>query len=87
MASLIAKAAEERSKWIVDKYHYGVNCNTCKYEWKKYAILDFVSLCFDVCTENVEVTSPDYTLDCSGNAPVYINIASSCTGVAAEKVG
>lgn len=72
MGLLAAKAAEQRSKYIVDKYHYGVECNTCSYDYEYYAKLDFVSDCFDVCSDDVTVTSLDSTLDCSGRTPTLV---------------
>lgn len=74
MSLLAVKAAEELSKYIVDKYHYGIECNTCQYKYAYYSRLDFVSDCFDVCSDDVTVTSLDTTLDCSGLAPVFIEI-------------
>ena len=77
MGLLAVKAAEELSKYIVDKYHYGIDCNTCKYKYAYYARLDFISDCEDVC-EEVTVTTYDTTLDCSGRSPVFV-ASSICT--------
>lgn len=74
MGLLAAKAAEQRSKYIVDKYHYGIECSTCSYDYEYYAKLDFISDCEDVCTDDVESLSIDSTLDCSGRTPVFIEI-------------
>lgn len=74
MGLLAVKAAEQRSKYIVDKYHYGVECNTCSYDYEYYAKLDFVSDCFDVCSDGVTITSLDTTIDCSGTTPVFVAV-------------
>lgn len=74
MGLLAVKAAEQRSRYIVDKYHYGIQCSTCSYDYEYYAKLDFVSDCFDVCSDDVSVTSLDTTLDCTGTTPVFIPI-------------
>lgn len=66
MASLIVKAAEERSKYIVDVYHYGIKCNKCTYDYEYYAMKDFVSLCYDVdCGDSFTTTSVDKTVNCT----------------------
>lgn len=72
MSLLAVKAAEELSKYIVDKYHYGIECNTCQYKYAYYARLDFMSDCFDVCDSDVTVTTYDTTIDCTGNSPVFV---------------
>lgn len=72
MGLLAVKAAEQRSKYIVDKYHYGVECGTCTYDYEYYTKLDFVSDCYDVCSDNVSVSTYDTSLDCSGRSPVFV---------------
>lgn len=74
MGLLSVKAAEQRSRYIVDKYHYGIQCGTCSYDYEYYAKLDFVSDCFDVCSDDVTVTTLDSTVDCSGRTPVWVPI-------------
>ena len=74
MGLLSVKAAEQRSRYIVDKYHYGIQCGTCNYDYEYYAKLDFVSDCFDVCSDDVIVTTLDSTVDCSGRTPVWVPI-------------
>ena len=64
MNSLAVKAAEKRAAYIIDKYQYGIECNTCNYNYKYYAMQSFISECFDVC-ENPSVTTYNKTLDCS----------------------
>lgn len=66
MNSLAVKAAEKRAAYIIDKYHYGIECNTCNYNYKYYTMQSFISECFDVC-ENPSVTTHDITLDCSSS--------------------
>lgn len=77
MNSLAVKASEERGKYIRDKYHYGITCKTCQYDYKKYAMLDFINQCVDVC-EEVEVESFDSTLNCSGGIPTLVSSTSNC---------
>lgn len=72
MSLLAVKAAEELSKYIVDKYHYGIECNTCQYKYAYYSRLDFISDCFDVCEDGFTVTTYDTTIDCTGNSPVFV---------------
>lgn len=78
MGLLAVKAAEQLSKYIVDKYHYGIECKTCSYDYGYYMTMDFVSDCIDVCTDDVTVTSPDVTIDCSGAVPSFI-ASTRCT--------
>jgi len=78
MNLLAVKAAEERAKYIVDKYHYGIDCNACKYDYSEYAIKDFISQCFSICTTDEDVLSVIDTvvvpieLDCTPTVPVEV---------------
>lgn len=65
MPSPIVKAAEERSKYIVDVFHYGVKCKTCRYDYKYYAMRDFVSLCYNVDCGDFTTTTLDSEKDCT----------------------
>lgn len=64
MNSLAVKAAEKRAAYITDKYEYGIDCNTCNYNYKHYVMQSFISECFDVC-ETPTVTTYNKTLDCT----------------------
>lgn len=75
MSLLAVKAAIELSKYIVDKYHYGIDCNTCSYKYAYYARMDFVSDCYDVCVDDITVPTVDTTLDCSAGAPTFVEPA------------
>lgn len=78
MNLLAVKAAEERGKYIRDKYHYGINCKLCKYDYKNYALQDFVNQCIDVC-DSPSVESFNSTLDCSGRIPTLVTSSQSCS--------
>lgn len=70
MSCLIAKAVEQRNKYIVDVYHYGIKCKSCSYDYNYWAMLDFVeNLCntVDVDVPAYSVPSVDTTVDCSGS--------------------
>lgn len=73
MSLLAVKAAEELSRYIVDKYHYGIECNTCQYKYEYYSRLDLVSDCYSVCADDVTVTTHDVTIDCSGATPTFVS--------------
>ena len=49
MNLIAVKAAELRAKYIVDKYHYGIECNKCNYDYTEAAMQDFISQCFSIC--------------------------------------
>jgi len=49
MNLIAVKAAELRAKYIADKYHYGIECNKCNYDYEKAAMQDFISQCYSVC--------------------------------------
>jgi hypothetical protein len=72
MNSLAVKAAQERAKYIQDKYLYGITCNSCKYEFKKFALDDFISQCFSICIEDVETITNDSTIDCTLRNPTEV---------------
>ena len=82
------KALEDRAKYIVDVYHYGVNCNACKYEYLKYAQLDFINQCFDVC----ETVTPTSVIDtaivtnCTPVIPVEIETPSCTPSITVEEL-
>jgi len=79
MNLIAVKAAELRAKYIADKYHYGIECNKCNYDYEKAAMQDFISQCYSVCvtidgvkfegTANSvtsdEVVTESVSLDCS----------------------
>jgi len=73
MSLLAVKAAEELNRYIVDKYHYGIECNTCQYKYEYYSRLDLVSDCYSVCADDVTVTTHDVTIDCSGATPTFVS--------------
>jgi hypothetical protein len=73
MNLLAVKAAQDRARWIKDKYHYGVECNHCKYDYLEPAIDDFVSQCFDICTKDIVLTLPGFT------TPGQTTVITDCT--------
>lgn len=70
MNSIAVKASIDRAKYIVDKYHYGIECNSCKYDYEEYAILDFVDQCFDVCESVDEITNSIVSTTITNCTPV-----------------
>jgi len=72
MNLLAAKAVEQRANYIRDKYIYGIDCNTCKYDYKYYAMQDYISDCYDVC-ETPTVSIFNKSIDCTGNSISFID--------------
>lgn len=83
MASIIV-AASKRAAYIRDKYHFGVECNTCDYNYTEPAILDFVSQCFDVCEattstpSGVQVTTCNTTVSQLAEPPCLAPTVTNC---------
>lgn len=83
------KAAQERARYIIDKYHYGINCNSCKYDYEKYAVLDFVNQCFDVCESIDDITSSIISttiIDCTPVIPTEIPIVLYTPSITVEEL-
>lgn len=76
------KAAELRAKYIIDKHHYGVECNTCDYNYAKWAMSDFVAQCFDVCDTpkfSNSIYGSQGTIPGNPNEPVLLDCAINVT--------
>lgn len=72
------KAANLRSKYIVDKYHYGISCNKCSNSYKEDIIKDFRSFCYtDICSDSDSLT--EYL-----NNNVTDNFTSNCNTTITE---
>lgn len=67
MGLLSVKTAEERSKYIVDVYHYGIKCNQCQYDYEYYAMQDFISLCYTTTCNTPTVTNLDGEISCDSS--------------------
>lgn len=81
---LAVKAAELRANYINDVIYYGINCNTCDYNYSYYAIQDFLTDCFtDVC---VDIPELETTLDVINCTPVFNYEVESIDCVPAVKI-
>jgi len=83
MNLLAVKAAQDRAKYIVDKYHYGIECNQCKYDYTNPAMDDFISQCYDICSTDLNSTLilPGFTEPVSEGTTISETCGTSITEV------
>lgn len=85
MNLIAVKAAELRAKYIVDKYHYGVNCNKCNYDYIEAAMQDFISQCYNVCVTIDDVKFEGVGTNVTSDSPVDDSVSVDCSIIIAEQ--